>query len=375
MDKELELIYKFVEDNKSFVAENPADKIPDIFKDKYRSYVEILCDKNIELGLLEKAYGSYTGNAIYPQDWSTAEENLLKLVDVCKNPWAANSLGYIYYYGRTNNGVSDYEKALKYFTIAQMAGITEAKYKLCDMLTEGKGFPAKMPEIAFKSISNMYNELLNEFRGENYSCEFADVAVRMGNYYYDLAKEDHRSLFFAYQYYMIAKYALELRMKHDPQYGDESVMKRLLPKYQDAKERFHKDLQDNNAANGPLNILEDFLLNNTARVQVRKLKDTKYKIIITMNPVNQNNAFYTKELVAIPHLDYCKLISKIELVSGKAPEFTTSKRSNFNIDMVEVEDDELNFCIFEDIKDEEEGVLLKVIMRLDKEYLGISKIE
>ena len=95
MDKELELIYKFVEDNKSFVAENPADKIPDIFKDKYRSYVEILCDKNIELGLLEKAYGSYTGNAIYPQDWSTAEENLLKLVDVCKNPWAANSLGYI----------------------------------------------------------------------------------------------------------------------------------------------------------------------------------------------------------------------------------------------------------------------------------------
>ena len=293
MDQELERIYNFVEDNKSFVAEKPADKIPDVFKNKYRSYVEILCDKNIELGLLEKAYGSYTGNAIYSQDWKTAEENLIKLVDVCKNPWAANSLGYIYYYGRTNNGVSDYEKALKYFTIAQIAGISEAKYKLCDMLTEGKGFPAKMPEIAFKSISNMYYELLNEFRGENYSCEFADVAVRMGNYYYDLAKEDHRSLFFAYQYYMIAKYALELRMKHDPQYGDESVMKRLLPKYQDAKERFHKDLQDNNAANGPLNILEDFLLNNTARVQVRKLKDAKYKIIITMNPVNQNNAFYT----------------------------------------------------------------------------------
>ena len=375
MDQELERIYNFVEDNKSFVAEKPADKIPDVFKDKYRSYVEILCDKDIELGLLEKAYGSYTGNAIYPQDWKTAEENLIKLVDVCKNPLAANSLGYIYYYGRTNNGVSDYEKALKYFTIAQIAGISEAKYKLCDMLTEGKGFPAKMPEIAFKSISNMYNELLNEFRGETYSCEFADVAIRMGNYYYDLAKKGSCSFYFAYQYYMIAKYALELRMKNDPQYGDESVMKRLMPKYQDAKEHFHKELQDNNAADGPLNILEDFLLNNTARVQVRKLKDAKYKIIITMNPINPNNAFYTKELVAIPHLDYCKLISKIELVSGKAPEFTTSKRSNFNIDMVEVEDDELNFCIFEDIKDEEEGVLLKVIMRLDKEYLGISKIE
>ena len=256
-----------------------------------------------------------------------------------------------------------------------MAGITEAKYKLCDMLTEGKGFPAKMPEIAFKSISNMYNELLNEFRGENYSCEFADVAVRMGNYYYDLAKKGSCSFYFAYQYYMIAKYALELRMKNDPQYGDESVMKRLMPKYQDAKEHFHKELQDNNATVGHLNILEDFLLNNTARVQVRKLKDAKYKIIITMNPVNQNNAFYTKELVAIPQLDFCKLIGIIELISGSAPEFTSSKHSNFNIDMVEFEDNELNFCVFEDLKGEDEGVMQKVVMHLDNEYLGISEIE
>ena len=375
MDKELELIYNFVEDNKSFVAENPADKIPDVFKDKYRSYVEILCDKNIELGLLEKAYGSYTGNSIYPQDWKTAEENLLKLVDICKNPWAANSLGYIYYYGRTNNGVADYDKALKYFTIAQLANITEAKYKLCDMLTEGKGFPTKMPEIAFQSISNLYYDLLKEFRGENYSCEFADVAIRMGNYYYDLAKEDYRSLYFAYQYFMNAKYALELRMKHDPQYGDDSVMKRLMPKYQDAKERFHKELAKDDGNLGPLNILEDFLLNNTAQVKVRKIKDAKYKIIITLDTENQTDAFYTKELVTIPHLDYCKLIGKIELIADKAPEFTTSKRSNFIIDMVEFEDDELNFCVLEEIEGEEEGVMLKVIMRLDKENLGISKIE
>ena len=174
---------------------------------------------------------------------------------------------------------------------------------------------------------------------------------------------------------MIAKYALELRMKNDPQYGDESVMKRLMPKYQDAKEHFHKELQDNNATVGHLNILEDFLLNNTARVQVKKLKEAKYKIIITMNPVNQNNAFYTKELVAIPQLDFCKLIGRIELISGSAPEFTSSKHSNFNIDMVEFEDNELNFCVFEDMKGEDEGVMQKVVMHLDNEYLGISEIE
>lgn len=58
MNENLKLICRFVEENKAFIAKNPADKIPDIFKEKYRSYVEILCDKNIELGLLEKAYAN-----------------------------------------------------------------------------------------------------------------------------------------------------------------------------------------------------------------------------------------------------------------------------------------------------------------------------
>ena len=43
--------------------------------------------------------------------------------------------------------------------------------------------------------------------------------------------------------------------------------------------------------------------------------------------------------------------------------------------MVEFEDNELNFCVFEDMKGEDEGVMLKVVMHLDNEYLGISKIE
>ena len=105
MDDNLKLICRFVEDNKAFIAKNPADKIPDIFIEKYRSYVETLCEHNIELGLLEKAYGSYTGNAVFKQDWKISEELLLKLVELHQNPWAANSLGYIYYYGRTTNDV------------------------------------------------------------------------------------------------------------------------------------------------------------------------------------------------------------------------------------------------------------------------------
>ena len=39
---------------------------------------------------------------------------------------------------------------------------------------------------------------------------------------------------------MTAKYALELRMEHNKQFGDESVIQRLLPKYEEAKECYHK---------------------------------------------------------------------------------------------------------------------------------------
>ena len=43
--------------------------------------------------------------------------------------------------------------------------------------------------------------------------------------------------------------------------------------------------------------------------------------------------------------------------------------------MLEFEEDEINFCIAEESKGEEEGTLLKVVMKLKKKYLGISKIE
>ena len=77
----------------------------------------------------------------------------------------------------------------------------------------------------------------------------------------------------------------------------------------------------------------------------------------------------------MPTLDFCRLVNKIELISGCVPEFVSSKRSNFHIDMLEFEEDEINFCIAEESKGEEEGTQLKVVMRLKKEYLGISKIE
>lgn len=374
MKDNLKLIQKFIDENKSFIEENPADKIPDVFKDKYREYVDILCQNNIEIGLYEKAYGSYTGNAIFKQDWKAAEEYLLKILELFDDAYAANSLGYIYYYGRTNNGEPDYEKALKYFTIAEMEGITEAKYKLCDMLFYGYGFPKKMPELALKNLISLYYDLMGEFEDENYSCEFADVAVRLGNYYLEVSKENEAAIFSAYNFYMTAKYALELRMAHNKQFGDESVMRRILPKYDEAKERYHKAYLKKDDGTAFLDIINEFADDNIIRVQIRKLKDGQRKIRLSIDDEELRKGCYKKVLITSPELDFCKLVGRIDLVYNGEPEILSSKRSNFIIDVVVIEEDELNFCVYEEAE-VEEGVYERVIMRLKKDNLGILKIE
>ena len=374
MEDNLELIQKFVEENRSFIEENPADKIPEVFKDKYREYVDILCENNIEIGLYEKAYGSYTGNAVYKQDWEVAEKYLLKILGICEDPYVANSLGYIYYYGRTNKGKPDYDKALKYFIIAEMHGITEARYKLCDMLMYGKGFPVKMPKMVLKDLYAMYYDLIEELEAGNYSSEFADIAVRLGNYNLEMAEVNTVKARLSYDYYMIAKYALELRIKHDYKFGDNSIMEKLLPRYEEAKALFHKNCLKEDDGTGFFDIIKDFVDNTLVRVQIRKLRNGKHKISLIIDPAERQMESYQKILVSIPEIDFCKLVGRIDLVYNGAPEIISSKRSNFIVDAVEIEKDELNFCIYESV-DDDEGMYEKVIMRLKKDRLGILKIE
>ena len=53
---------------------------------------------------------------------------LLKLFELERDPYVANSLGYIYYSDRF--GSPDYEKAFYYFDYAAGDGVVEATYKL-----------------------------------------------------------------------------------------------------------------------------------------------------------------------------------------------------------------------------------------------------
>lgn len=209
-----------------------------------RIYVDFLCDMKNETGLKVKGWSSYTGNLLYPQNWKQAEMYLLKSLEEYQNPYAANALGYIYYYGRVNDGVAEYDKALQFFTLASMANIIEARYKLTDLMVSGKGFPMQIPNYAYNILIDMYkNELLPKFREGNFSCEFADVAIRLGNLFMATAEEEAEDAMNAYRYYLIGQYALDLRMKSFEKYGDKSILAKLLPEIEKAKNLYHNNLR------------------------------------------------------------------------------------------------------------------------------------
>ena len=86
-----------------------------------------------------KAYACYGGNCVYECDWAESARLLEKLWRDFSFGQAANTLGYIYYYGRLDPaGKPDYEKAFFYFSIGSTYGIVESKYKLADMFVNGQ---------------------------------------------------------------------------------------------------------------------------------------------------------------------------------------------------------------------------------------------
>ena len=190
-------------------------------KNLYIKLLDELCDDNDLWAMEHKAYAYYGGNHIVPCDWKKSEEMLLKL-DERNLSRAANSLGYIYYSSRL--GKPDYDKAYYYFSKAAANDITEAKYKLADMIRKGHG-TKKDPDKAFPIYKELYEKQLKSFQQGKYSCKLADVALRMG-YCYENGEGVPKDLHKAKEYFEIAKDAIQKRMKKH-HFGDETVEKNI----------------------------------------------------------------------------------------------------------------------------------------------------
>ncbi|MCR5181480.1 MAG: sel1 repeat family protein [Clostridia bacterium] len=139
-----------------------------------------------------------------------------ELADEYGDKWAAEGLGYIWYYGRT--GVKDYDKAFKYYTKAMENGQLRSMIKVADMYKNGYGVEkdyskyCEMIEQAYKKVR--YARFLNEPLPEVFT-RLARIRTEQGR------TED------AIDLYLKARDFLAEKISHNPFFGDLNSMKWL----------------------------------------------------------------------------------------------------------------------------------------------------
>ena len=293
---------------------NSADKQ---VKELYLRYVNELCEEGYVTALRIKAYGCYGGNEIFPCDWDISCSYLTKLLEATAEPYYATSLGYIYYYGRCNNGIPEYEKAFYYFSIGSAGEIPEAKYKMADMFANGYGVP-ESKEIAYHIVSKLYSQLLKQIQNGNFDCNFADVAFRMGNYTNDGIGQIYRNSWKAYKYYLLAEYAIKMRMSYYDWYGDSSVANRI----HEALEKIRKEIdeeynKDFEKESGKVFSFCDFwqlleCAQYPLMLKIKHLENGEYSL--TFRTYSQENEEDTPNiLVVLPEAGFCGMMGEITI--------------------------------------------------------------
>lgn len=185
-----------------------------------RRFTDELCEKDSKTALRCKGYGCYGGNPAYECDWNTSFECISRLYELTGEAVYANTLGYIYYYGRCWDGQPKYDEAFKYFSIGAAGFYYESRYKLADMFAHGYAV-AKNTEIAYSIVSELYDQNIKYILKGQFDCKFADIVLRLGSYV-ENGYGGWTSINSAYRYYLQADFAIRQRLKYG-HYGDLSV--------------------------------------------------------------------------------------------------------------------------------------------------------
>ncbi len=260
-------------------------------------------------------YSYYGGDENCPCDWGKSRDIFLELMDETENNRGqyANTLGYIYYYGRTNNGQPEYDQALKYFSIGETYGYFESTYKLADMYLKGQGVP-KDEKAAFALVSRYYNENLRKFLSGEDTC-MADIALRMGKMLWDGigCPEDKAEAFWMLT---LAEYAIGRRIKNDKYFGDDDVKKAI----DTAISKCRSELAAKPAKKVSFDYLPfvDTALDEGYLLDV-KIEEIKNGLKFLVSPVPKiRDKKNPKILVNIPEQNYCKEVEYIVFTAPKA---------------------------------------------------------
>lgn len=295
----------------------------DDYIDLFVRYTEELAAKGNEGAMEVLGYQCYGGTKAFACDWVRARDIFENLFEKTGHPGYANTLGYIYYYGRCNDGVPEDDKAYKYFSYGNAAGLFESTYKLADMIRQGRAVP-KNREVAMNMVSRIYSENREIFESGFFDCKFADAALRMGGFCEDrIAGEDGEEgemadPLAAYAYYQQAQLAINLRMEDEDYYGDDVVAMNVKK----ALDRVRPNIKF---------IDKDYIVDDEPRLIRLSIKPDSYLFVKFTK--NENGIKVSAEksngdsfLVTFPEYDYCALEESIEMYGAnvsfiKEPEY------------------------------------------------------
>ncbi len=193
---------------------------PEILK-FYRDNLIKLASLNDPIALRSLGYNYYEGLYDFPLDYSKSLYYLTKYFELTEDMDVTRPIGYIYYYGRNNNGIPQKDKAFQYFVLGHLAGYFESTYKLSDCYLNGYG-TIKSYKTAYNLVSSLYYKVYGYYLDEHVS-KYPDIALRMGNFYKKgiyVEKDLEKSK----KYYLKARCAIKDRLKDNVEYpGDRSV--------------------------------------------------------------------------------------------------------------------------------------------------------
>ncbi len=336
--QKLDFLYFYNED--SLAEAEPVDQ--EIYKKILIEYA----DKDNLYALRTLGYACYgNDNPVFSCDWNKSLECFLKLMNLAKGKdqaMYANTLGYIYYYGRCNNGVPQYDEAYKYFSLAAFYGYYEARYKVADMIRDGKGI-FQNEEAAFRMYTELYDDNYDRFLRDG-DCVLSDVALRIASCYQH-GKGTYKNLMTAYYYYLIAKLAIDERMKKSNFFGLTTVSASIRTGLSEVKKELGTAIKNKYISLNPVVFFERFLLTGSVRNIELKIKSNKQGNSITFTRLKANAYDPAPNMLFVfPEISYCKKSASITCFVPKEcsiKNYTDSK--TLIIDKVKEKKDELFF--------------------------------
>ena len=306
-------------------------------RELFKRIIDEECENGNETAMRIKGYGCYGGDKVFDCDWEESRKWVTKLFEKDGNPYYANTLGYIYYYGRCNNGVPEYEKAFQYFSVGAAHDLYESMYKIADMFLGGKGC-IKSPETSAHIVFKLYQDSRPKFcTGED--AKFADIALRWAAHWQ--RRERYSDAFY---HYLEADYAIKKRLKKSDFFGDKKVQENITKSIEEVKAKLDPGyFKDKEVTRNPFwlfNMIED---DCNAKFEINHIEGNRYRIKVT-RPKKDHTG---KALIVAPELECVTLARSFET------EFTTDEpivyeckdKSNMYVNNIKYSDEnEYDFC-------------------------------